>query len=338
MSTATICQALPTQINQAKAKAQSEHTVKDWELVSEASLDLNSEDDEATTSLWKKVKEDHMAVRTAERRQKCEEERKEEEETWRAEEAKKEAKEAEKVAEVQRRAADRQHKLSMIIPAGGSTCRSASGPSLGTRAPCDRCASRRPPLKCKPGAAKGKSTTCEPCHKAKASCSWSKAAGGAMQKRRRMEAKENNDEDDEEDDEDDGKEDFVVLPALTQEHRDALSALMTTLSALLKEFKGYCHEQWDLQARQVRGLKALQREMKKANTLKAKELEATTKGKEKAVEVLEESLESGNEGEQIEGEGSEGGEAVEVCHLSTNVILSRVWPPRRVNKKENGVQ
>ncbi|KAG6327829.1 hypothetical protein ID866_11260 [Astraeus odoratus] len=73
-----------------------------------------------------------------------------------------------------------------------------------------------------------------------------------------------------------------------------------TLSVLLKEFKGYCHEQWDLQACQMRGLKALQKEMKKANTLKVKELEATTKGKKKTVEVSEESLESGNEEEEIE--------------------------------------
>ncbi|KAG6328373.1 hypothetical protein ID866_10716 [Astraeus odoratus] len=173
---------------------------------------------------------------------------------------------------------------------------------------------------------------------AKKEADWLKAAGGAMQNRRRMEAKENDDEDDEEDDEDNGEGDFVVPPALVQEHRDTLSTLMTTLSALLKEFKGYCHEQWDLQACQVRGLKALQREMKKANALKVKELEATTKGKEKVAEVPEESLESGNEGEQIEGEGGEGGEAIEVCHLSTNVILSRVWPPRRANKEENGVQ
>ncbi|KAG6327941.1 hypothetical protein ID866_11148, partial [Astraeus odoratus] len=300
-----------------------ERTTEDWELVSEASLNQNSEDDEAMTNLWKKVKEGRMKERTAERRQKHEEEeqricaeaaeqkRKEEEEAWRAEEAKKEAKEAEKAAEAQRRAVDRQHKPSMVIPAGGSMCRSASGLSSGTRAPCDRCASQRPLLKCEPGVAKGKSTACEPCHKAKASCSWSKAAGGAMWKRRRMEAKEDNGEDKEEDDEDDDEGDFVVLLALMQEHRDMLSAWTTTLSVLLKEFKGYHHEQWDLQACQVRGLKALQREMKKANALKVRELKATTKGKEKAAEVPEESSESSNEEEQIKGKGGKGREVVE---------------------------
>ncbi|KAG6328282.1 hypothetical protein ID866_10807, partial [Astraeus odoratus] len=200
----------------------------------------------------------------------CLKDKKEEEEAWRAEEAKKEAKEAERAAEAQRRAADRQCKLSMVIPAGGSTCRSASGLFSGTRAPCDRCTSQRPLLKCEPGVAKGKLTTCKPCHKAKASCSWLKTAGGETQKWRRMEAKEDDGEDDKEDNEDDSKGDFMVLLALVQEHRDTLGALMMTLSMLLKEFKGYCHDQWDLQAHQVRGLKALQKEMKQANAFKAK--------------------------------------------------------------------
>ncbi|KAG6327266.1 hypothetical protein ID866_11823 [Astraeus odoratus] len=275
--------------------------MEDWELISEASLNPNSEDDEAMASLQKKVKEDHMTERITERRQKCEEEeqriqakaeqkawekaeqlarqeaeqkKEEEEKAQRAEEDKKEAKEAERAAEAWRRAADRQHKPSMVIPAGGSMCRSASGPSLGTRAPCD---------------------------------SWSKAAGGPTHKQRRMQIQGDNREDDnDEGNEMEGDRDFVVLPALTQEHQDVLGALTMTLSALLKEFKGYHHEQWDLQACQVRGLKALQREMRKANTLKAKELEATTKGKEKAAEVMEESSESGKEEEEVK-DGNEGG-------------------------------
>ncbi|KAG6328250.1 hypothetical protein ID866_10839, partial [Astraeus odoratus] len=302
-----------------------EHTTEDWELVLEASLDPNSEDDEAMANLWKKVKEGHMKERTAERRQKRKEEeqricaeaerreqevaewkRKEEEEAWRAEEAEKEAEEAEKAAEVWRRAADRLRKPSMVIPAGGLTHRSISGPSLGTQAPCDRCTSWRPPLRCIPGMAKGKLTACESCHKAKVSCSWSKAAGGVVHKQRRTQTKEDNGEDDKEDDEDDGEGDFAVLPALVQEHRDMLGTLTTTLSVLLKEFKGYCHNQWDLQACQVRGLKALQKEMKKANALKAKELEISTKGKEKAVELSEELLESGEEEEEVK-DGNEGG-------------------------------
>ncbi|KAG6328397.1 hypothetical protein ID866_10692 [Astraeus odoratus] len=117
--------------------------------------------------------------------------------------------------------------------------------------------------------------------------------------------KDDRDNKDDEDDEAEGEGNFMVLLALMQEHRDALSALMMTLSVLLKEFKGYCHDQWDLQAHQVRGLKALQKEMKKANALKVKELKATTKGKEKAAEVLEELLESSDEEEQMEGKGSE---------------------------------
>ncbi|KAG6330008.1 hypothetical protein ID866_9081 [Astraeus odoratus] len=89
-----------------------------------------------------------------------------------------------------------------------------------------------------------------------------------------------------------------------------LGTLMVTLSMLLKELKGYHHEQWDLHAHQVKRLKALQREMRKANALKAKELVATTKGKEKAVEVLEESLESGNkeEEEEVKGRGGNKGD------------------------------
>ncbi|KAG6328484.1 hypothetical protein ID866_10605 [Astraeus odoratus] len=109
--------------------------------------------------------------------------------------------------------------------------------------------------------------------------SWSKAAGGVTWKWRRTEAKEDNGEDDEEDDEDDGKGDFAVLLALVQEHRDVLSTLMMTLSMLLKEFKGYHHD-----------------------------YEATTKGKEKAAEVLEELSESSDKEEQIEGKGSKNGD------------------------------
>ncbi|KAG6328835.1 hypothetical protein ID866_10254 [Astraeus odoratus] len=128
-------------------------------------------------------------------------------------------------------------------------------------------------------------------------------------KQRRMQTKEDNrDDEDNEDDKAEGESDFMVSPALAQEHRDVLSTLMMTLSALLKEFKRYCCKQWDLQACQVRGLKALQREMRKANALKAKELEATAKGKEKGAEVMEELSESSEEEEEVE-DGNEGGAA-----------------------------
>ncbi|KAG6327790.1 hypothetical protein ID866_11299 [Astraeus odoratus] len=229
----------------------------------------------------KREEEEQRICMEAERREQevAEQKRKEEEEAQRAEEAEKEVEEAEKAAEAWRRAADRQCKPSMIIPAGGLTHRSTSG------------------------TAKGKLTACESCHKVKASCSWSKAAGGVLHKWRRMQTKEDDGEDDEEDN---GKGDFVVPPALVQEHRDTLGALTTTLSVLLKEFKGYCHDQWDLQAHQVRGLKALQKEMKKANALKVKELEISTKGKERAAELLEELSESGEEEEEVE-DGNEGG-------------------------------
>ncbi|KAG6328034.1 hypothetical protein ID866_11055, partial [Astraeus odoratus] len=293
------------------AKVQAEHTVEDWELVSEASLNPNSDDDKATNDLWKKVKEDCMKERAAERRWKCEEEeqrlqaeagqkvqeeaewlvrqeaeqKKEEEEKaqW-AGEAKQSAEEAVRAAEAQRRTVEGQCKLSIVIPMGGSSHRSTSG------------------------MARGKLTACKPCCKAKVSCSWLKAAGGVTQKQRRMEAKEDDGEDNKEDNEDDSEGDFTVLLALVQEHRDALSALTMTLSTLLKEFRGYHHKQWDLHASQVKGLKALQKEMRKANALKAKELKATTKGKEKASEVMEELSESGDEEEQAKSEGSKDGD------------------------------
>ncbi|KAG6327923.1 hypothetical protein ID866_11166 [Astraeus odoratus] len=139
--------------------------------------------------------------------------------------------------------------------------------------------------------------------------SWTKAAGGMTCKQRRMQTKEDDgDNEDNKDNKAEGEGDFAVLPALAQEHTDVLGTLTMTLSVLLKEFKGYCHEQWDLQACQVRGLKALQREMRKANTLKVKELEATAKGKEKAAEVTEESSESSEEEEEVK-DGNEGGAA-----------------------------
>ncbi|KAG6325979.1 hypothetical protein ID866_13110 [Astraeus odoratus] len=183
-----------------------------------------------------------------------------------SEEAKRRAEEAARAAEVQRRTAEGQHKPSIVIPVGGSLCRSTSGLSSGVRAPCDR---------------------------------------GEWRPRR---MKEDDGEDDKEDDEDNGERDFMVLLALMQEHRDTLGALMMTLSTLLKEFRGYRHKQWDLHTCQVKGLKALQREMRKANTLKVKELEATTKGKEKAAEVPEELSESSKEEEETE-DSHEGGVA-----------------------------
>ncbi|KAG6326999.1 hypothetical protein ID866_12090, partial [Astraeus odoratus] len=251
------------------------------------------EDDKVTTSLWKKAKEDCMAARTAERRQKHKEEeqrvwaeaewlarqeakwKKEEEKARRPEEAKRRAEEAVRAAEVQRRTAEGQHKPSMVIPAGGSMHRSMH--ELETPAQVH---SRNGQRKV---------------NHLGVVCKW-----------RRTQTKEDDREDNEEDNEDDSKGDFTVLPALAQEHRDMLSALMMTLSTLLKEFKGYCCDQWDLQAHQVRGLKALQKEMKKANTLKAKELKISTKGKEKAAELSEELLESSEEEEEVK-DGHEGG-------------------------------
>ncbi|KAG6328305.1 hypothetical protein ID866_10784 [Astraeus odoratus] len=201
-------------------------------------------------------------------RQEAEQKREEEEKAQRAEEAK-------KAAEAQRRTVERQHKHSMVIPVGG--------PSHRDQGSMQQVYELEAPTQV-----------------------WMKAAGGVTQKQRRMEAKEDNGEDNEEDNEDDGEGDFVVLLALVQEHRDKLSALMTILSVLLKEFKGYCCEQQDLQAHQVRGLKALQREMRKANTLKVKELEATAKGKEKVAEVTEESSQSGEEEEEVENSNKGG--------------------------------
>ncbi|KAG6327357.1 hypothetical protein ID866_11732 [Astraeus odoratus] len=272
--------------------------MEDWELVLEASLNPNLEDNEATASLQKKVKEGRMAARTAERRQKCEEEeqrvwaeaeqkvqeeaeqraweeaeqkKEEEEKAWRAEEAKQRAEEVMRAAEAQRRTAEGQCKLSVVIPMGGALVVHLQGPGLHAT-----------------GVQIG-----DPHSGVKVSCSWLKAAGGVTWKWRRMEAKEDDGEDNKGDDEDDSKGDFAVLPALV---------------TLLKEFKGYCCEQWDLHTCQVKGLKALQREMRKANALKAKELEVTTKGKEKMMEVTEESSESGDEEEQAKGEGSEDGD------------------------------
>ncbi|KAG6328281.1 hypothetical protein ID866_10808 [Astraeus odoratus] len=274
MSTATILQATLLHVEQAKAKHEQSIPQK------------TGKDDEVMASLQKKVKEDCVMERAAERRWKHEEEqriwaeaeqkaweeaewlvrqeaewkREEEEKAWRAEEAKWRAEEAKKVAEVQRRAVERQCKPSVVIPVGGS------------------------------------------------SCSWLKAAREVTWKWRRMQTKEEDGDDG--DNEVEGEGDFAVPPALAQEHRDTLSILMMTFSALLKEFKGYCCEQWDLQVHQVRGLKALQKEMWKANTFKVKELKATTKGKEKAAEVLEELLESGNEEEQVKGKGGKDREVI----------------------------
>ncbi|KAG6328764.1 hypothetical protein ID866_10325 [Astraeus odoratus] len=197
-----------------------------------------------------------------------------------------------RAAEVQRRTVEGQCKPSIVIPVGGLLC------SLGALVVHLQGSGLHVT-----GAQVG-----DPHSGAKASCSWLKAAAGATWKWRRTEAKEDNGEDDEEDDEDDGEGDFTVPPALMQEHRDMLSTLTTTLSALLKEFRGYHRKQWDLDAHQVKGLKALQREMRKANALKAKELEATTKGKEKAVDVPEESSESSKKEEETK-DGHEGGVA-----------------------------
>ncbi|KAG6331938.1 hypothetical protein ID866_7152 [Astraeus odoratus] len=111
------------------------------------------------------------------------------------------------------------------------------------------------------------------------------AAGGGPWKWRRTQAKEGNREDNVNDNEGmEGDDSFVVLAAFAEVHWDALG---------------------------VRGLKALQKEMRKANALKAKELKALTKGKEKAAELLEESSESSDKEEEVEGEGGDKEEVVE---------------------------
>ncbi|KAG6328685.1 hypothetical protein ID866_10405 [Astraeus odoratus] len=275
------------------AKAQVECTVEDWELVLEASLDLNLDDDKATNDLWKRVKEDCMKERAAERRwkheekeqrlwveaeqkvqeeaewlvrQEAEQKKKEEEKAWRAEEAKWRVEEAEKAAELQR-TVERQHKPSVVIPVEHQWSIFRGQGSL------------------------------QQMHESEAPTQvWSKAAGGPTCKQRRTQTQgDDGEDDDNEGDEMEGDGDFVC-PA--------------------ERIQGL------LQAHQVRGLKALQKEMKKANALKTKELKATTKGKEKTAEVSEESSESGDEEEEIE-DGCKGGvtKGEGNCHIHAKLWL-----------------
>ncbi|KAG6329986.1 hypothetical protein ID866_9104 [Astraeus odoratus] len=222
MSTATIHQALPSQVSQTKTKAWSAYTTEDWELVLEASLDVNSGDDEATAILQDKVKNDCVKERTTERRWK------QEEEEWKA------CKEAEQREQEEAEQKRKEEEAWRVEEARGGPCK------------------------------------------------W-----------RRTQAKEDNGGDDNKDEDKEGdNSDFAVLAALVEEHQDTLGTLTMTLTC------------------QVKGLKALQREMRKANALKVKEIEAITKGKEKAVEPLEELLKSGNEEEEIKGKGNEEGEVI----------------------------
>ncbi|KAG6330087.1 hypothetical protein ID866_9002 [Astraeus odoratus] len=297
-----------------------------WAKGLETSLDAILEDDEETATLHDKAKSDHVKEKSAERKWRCDEEwkaheeaEKKVEEAWKVEEAKWRAEKAENAAEVQRRGMEKQWVPSEVTVAEGSVYRSTNEPPMGSRDPCDRCVNWWPPHKCKLGKVKGKSTACKPCHKAKASCTWTKTARGGPCKQRRTQVKEGNRNNNDDNDNVEGlgevEDDFTVLAHLTEEYGDMLGTLMTTLSALLKEFKGYHCKQWDLQACQVRGLKALQMEMRKANTLKANELGVISKGKEKAAELESSSSESSNKEEDIEDKDSNGGRDVEkgVC-------------------------
>ncbi|KAG6327514.1 hypothetical protein ID866_11575 [Astraeus odoratus] len=158
----------------------------------------------------------------------------------------------------------------------------------GVQDPCTRCCNKGTP--CVFGAAKGKTMACEACRHVKVSCSWTKRTAGEkckwkwVQQSEDVEEKEVVDVDADEE-EDKEQSHFAVLTHLTEEHRDALGALMTTLDMLSMEFYEFRRDYWGFGAEVLKVMDTIAQELKRANDLKEEEMgRAKGKGKEKAQE------------------------------------------------------
>ncbi|KAG6325704.1 hypothetical protein ID866_13385 [Astraeus odoratus] len=78
---------------------------------------------------------------------------------------------------------------------------------------------------------------------------------------------------------------FAVLQHLTEEHRDALGALTTTLDMLSMDFLEFWQDLWNLRVATLRAIETIADELRRANDLKEEEMgRSKGKGKEKAQE------------------------------------------------------
>ncbi|KAG6326047.1 hypothetical protein ID866_13042 [Astraeus odoratus] len=164
------------------------------------------------------------------------------------------------------------------------------GPSaLGCRAsevqdPCTRCHNKGTP--CVLGAAKGKTMACEACCHAKASSSWLKKTVRESRKWKqvwRLEEAEETEVINVDEDKDKEQPHFVVLTHLTEEHQDALGALMMTLDMLSMDFLAFWWDSWNLSMSILRAMEAITDKLQRSNDLKEEEM-GKGKGKERAKE------------------------------------------------------
>ncbi|KAG6326175.1 hypothetical protein ID866_12914 [Astraeus odoratus] len=155
----------------------------------------------------------------------------------------------------------------------------------GVQDPCTRC--RNKGTSCVLGVAKGKTSACEACQHAKVSCSWVKKMAGETCKRKwvwRSEETEGREviDVDADDDEDEERSHFAVPTHLTEEHRDTLRALTTTLDTLSTDFLEFQRDSWNLGVAMLWAIESIANDLWRANDLKEEEMgRGKGKGKEK---------------------------------------------------------
>ncbi|KAG6327028.1 hypothetical protein ID866_12061 [Astraeus odoratus] len=248
----------------------------------------------------RKVQEEHRAQEEAARARE-EAERLAKEAAEREEAAKRVAEAAEERADTERRAIEErlwevagQRSETVVAPpwvAKPSRRMTVVGPSApgqrtsGVQDPCTRCHNKG--TSCILGVAKGKTSACEACRHAKVSCSWAKKMAGETHKRKRVQRSEETEgrdvvDMDADDDEDEERSHFAVLTHLTEEHRDALGALMTTLDMLSTDLLEFRRDSWNLGVATLRAIETIADELRRANNLKEEEMgRSKGKGKEK---------------------------------------------------------
>ncbi|KAG6325690.1 hypothetical protein ID866_13399, partial [Astraeus odoratus] len=120
---------------------------------------------------------------------------------------------------------------------------------------------------CVLGAAKGKTTACEACCHAKASCSWLKKIVRELRKWKQVWRSEE-------------AEETEVIDVDVDKDKEALT---TTLDILSTDFLAFQQDSWNLSMSILRAMEAIADELQQSNDLKEEEM-GKGKGKEKAKE------------------------------------------------------
>ncbi|KAG6326090.1 hypothetical protein ID866_12999, partial [Astraeus odoratus] len=300
------CTLSPYETLMAKTKDPRECTEEEWHLISEGELDPVSSDDEDTVKMRDREKKWRVEVQKDEHRRKQEEaEKRAQEEAERLaheeaarKEAERKAEEEHKVQEegVKREREEREMAAWMAwadaeqraleerlwdAAAPPWVAKPGRRMASGVQDPCTWCHNKG--TLCILGTAKGKTMACKACRHAKVSCSWMKRMVGEAQKKKWVHRSEEADniemmEAGEDDEEEEMRLHFAVLPHLTEEHQDALRALMATLDTLSMEFYEFWRDYWGFGGEVLKVMDTIAQELKRANDLKEEEL-GKAKGK-----------------------------------------------------------